>query len=143
MHGPYADAFRDAMQIEFDTLDDQMGAWDIVEREPQMNVLSSTWTFKIKRYPDGRIKKLKARFCVRGYEQIEGVDYFDTYAPVITWTTVRLLLILTVVLGLKSKQVDYTAAFVHAPVEEDIYVEMPRGFETPNHVLKLKNRFMA
>ena len=138
MHGPYADAFRDAMQIEFDTLNDQMGAWDIVEREPQMNVLSSTWAFKIKRYPDGRIKKLKARFCVRGYEQIEGVDYFDTYAPVITWTTVRLLLILTVVLGLKSKQVDYTAAFVHAPVEEDIYVEMPRGFETPNHVLKLK-----
>ena len=103
-----------------------------------MNVLSSTWSFKVKRYPNGTIKKLKARFCVRGYEQIEGVDYFDTYAPVVSWTTVRLLLVLSIVLNLSTKQVDYTAAFAQAPVTDNIYVEIPRGFKQPRKVLKLR-----
>ena len=138
VNGPYAQEFHKAMKLEFSTLNDTIDSWDIVNHEPHMNVLSSTWSFKVKRYPDGSIKKLKARFCVRGYEQIEGVDYFDTYAPVVSWTTVRLLLILSIVLNLSTKQVDYTAAFAQAPVTDNIYVEMPRGFKQPGKVLKLK-----
>ena len=84
--------------------------------EDWMNVLPSTWAFKCKRYPDGSIRKLKARFCARGDKQIEGVDYFDTFAPVVNWTTIRLMLILSIILGLSTHQVDYTAAFVHAPI---------------------------
>ena len=103
-----------------------------------MNVLSSVWTLKIKRYPDGSIKKFKARFCVRGFEQRYGIDYFDTYAPVVSWTTVRLLLVLSIILNLSSKQVDYTAAFVQAPVQDNIYVELPRGYKQKGKVLKLK-----
>ena len=71
---------------------------------PDMRVFPSTWTFKIKRYPDGLIKKFKARFCVRGDQQVHGVDFFETYAPVVQWTTIRLMLILEVLLNLKSKQ---------------------------------------
>ena len=74
------------------------------------------------------VRKLKARFCVRGDQQIEGVDFFDTYAPTVAWSTVRLLLILSVTLGLATKQVDYTLAFVHAELEDEVYVEMPRLF---------------
>ena len=85
--------------------------------------------------------------------KIEGVDYFDTFAPVVNWTTVRLMLILSVILGLETKQVDYTAAFVHAPIDQDpnwdqmtateqeqsgVFIEMPRGFREPGKVLKLK-----
>ena len=101
-----------------------------------MNVLKSTWAFKLKRYPDGLIKKFKARFCARGDMQLEGIDFFKTYAPVIQWTTVRLMLILEVLLGLKSKQGDVTAAFLHADLgkDEKVFVEMPRGFES-----KVKN----
>ena len=138
INGPYAKEFHKAMQLEFTTLNENIDSWDIIDYEPHMNVLSSTWSFKVKRYPDGSIKKLKARFCVRGYEQIEGVDYFDTYAPVVSWTTVRLLLVLSIVLNLFTCQVDYTAAFAQAPVTDDIYVEMPRGFKQPGKVLKLK-----
>ena len=65
------------------------------------------------------VRKLKSRFCVRGDKQIEGVDFFDTFAPVVNWTTVRLMLILSIVLGLSTRQVDYTAAFVHAPIDKD------------------------
>jgi hypothetical protein len=102
-----------------------------------MNVLPSTWAFKVKRLSDGTLRKFKARFFVRGDRQIQDVDYFDTYSPVVNWTTVRLMLVLSAILKLHTKQVDYTAAFLHAPIEEDVYVDMPRTFQQPGKVLKL------
>ena len=96
-----------------------------------MNVLKSTWDFKLKRYPDGLIKKFKVRFYSSGDKQLEGIDFFKTYAPVVQCTTVRLMLILGFLLGLKSKQGDVTAAFLHADLgkNEKVFVDMPRGFE--------------
>ena len=103
----------------------------MVERKDDMNVISGTWAFKCKRFPNGTVKKFKARFCARGDQQLEGIDFFETYAPVVQWTTVHLMLILENLLGLKSKQADVTAAFLHATLEEDekVYVEMPLGFK--------------
>jgi len=119
-----------------------MDPWEEVPRSiPEARgrtILQSTWAFKRKRYPDGRVKKLKARWCVRGDQQIEGEDFFETYAPVVSWSTVRLLLVLTVTLGLVTKQVDYTLAFVHADLEDEVYVEMPKLFERPGYVYRLK-----
>ena len=103
-----------------------------------MNVLPSTWAFKCKRFPDGSARKLKGRLCVRGDRQIQDVDFHETWTPVVNWKTVRLMLILSQVLGLATQQDDYTTAFLHAPIEEEVYVEMPRGFTKPGKVLKLK-----
>ena len=89
-----------------------------------MNVLPSKWALKKKVFPSGLVPKLKARFCARGDRQIENDDYFSTYAPVVSWTTVRLLLILSVQLSLEMKQVDYTSAFVHAEIDK------PPNFDT-------------
>jgi Reverse transcriptase (RNA-dependent DNA polymerase) len=100
-------------------LETEMDSWEIVERQDWMNVLPSTWAFCCKRFPDGSIRKIKAQFCVRGDRQHKGIDYFETYAPVVNWQTVRLMLVLSVILGLATKQVDYTAAFVHAPIDKD------------------------
>jgi len=69
-----------------------------------MNIINSTWAYKCKRYPDGLIKKFKARFCARGDQQLHGIDFFETYAPVVQWTTIRLMFVLEVLLGLKSLQ---------------------------------------
>jgi len=113
-----------------------------------MNVIQPTWAYKIKRFPDGLVRKLKARFCVQGDMQIEGVDFFNTFAPVVQWATVWLLLNLSITLDLESVQVDYVSAFCQAPIEEDVCVELPRGWRTLNsigieedfeegHVLKL------
>ena len=139
MRGPFADEFWKAAIAEIETLE-KMGAWEVVDRPEKANVIDSTWAFKLKRFPDGLVKKFKARFCARGDQQIEGVDFFETYAPVVQWTTVRLMLILEVLLDLKSKQGDITAAFLHATLKEDeeVYVEMPRGFQKKGKVLKLK-----
>ena len=152
MNGPYAEGYWEACKIEYDTLI-RMGVWEEVAREPWMNVLPSTWAFRRKLFPNGEVRKLKARFCARGDRQIYGIDFFDTFAPVVNWTTVRLLLTLSAQLGLATKQVDYTAAFVHAPIDlppgydkmspeeqarAGVYVEVPRGFPKPGMVLKLK-----
>lgn len=136
MNGPHAAGFWKACQIEWDMLLSK-DVWEIVSRPLNRHVISGTWALRIKRFPDGTMRKLKARFCARGFEQTEGVDYDETYAPVVNWTTVRFLLMMSILLGLETRQVDYVAAFVQADIDMDVYVEMPRGFAQPGKVLKL------
>mmetsp|Transcript_12103 Transcript_12103/g.26309 ORF Transcript_12103/g.26309 Transcript_12103/m.26309 type:complete len:131 (+) Transcript_12103:742-1134(+) len=109
MNSKFANDWWKAAVREIQTLE-EMDAWEVVDRPPDANVVGGTWAFKLKRYPDGKVKKFKARFCARGDQQKEGIDFFETYAPVAQWTTVRLMLILEVLLNLKSKQGDVTAA---------------------------------
>ena len=120
MSSPDREGFITAMHLELEQLE-SMNAWVVVPREKAVatgrKILGSTWVFKRKRYPDGSVKKLKARLVARGDQQIEGVDYFDSFSPVVQWSTIRLLLILSIMLGLETVQVDYTLAFVQAPAE--------------------------
>ena len=118
-----------------------MDCWDLVRQESWMKVLPSVWAFRCKRRPDGEASKFKARFNAGGHRQKEGVDFFETYAPVCQWSTIRTMMVLAAKLNLCSAQCDITAAFIHArlPKGEDIYVHQPRGFiRHPNYVLKLK-----
>ena len=144
MNGPYAEQYFKAAEVEIMTLEGK-DSWIVVERTSDMNVLPSTWAFKLKRFPDGTVKKFKGRFCARGDKQIQGIDFFETYSPVVQWTTIRLMLILECVLGLVSKQGDVLCAFLHAilPDSECVYIEMPHGFKQYDKhgrpkVLKLK-----
>ena len=144
--GKFADEYWKAMELEIATLE-ALDAWEVVEYDPSSmpNVIRLTWAFKCKQYPDGMVKKFKARFCARGNMQLEEIDFFETYAPVVQWSTIRLMFILEVLLGLKSKQGDVLAAFLHADLalEETVYVDMPLGFNVKSRngkqqVLKLK-----
>ena len=127
------------MRTELNTLE-QVEAWEKVIRTKDMNVLESTWEFKIKRFPDGSLRKLKTRFCVRRYQQIKDVDYFETYSPVVSWLTIQLIFIIAFILNLESVQVDYTAAFVQALLLDNVYVNMPQGFHNIGQVYKLKRK---
>ena len=98
------------MEVEIFTLE-SIDAWDVVIREDHMIIINSTWAFKCKPYPDGLIKKFKARFCARGDQQLQDIDFFKTYAPVVQWTTIRLMFVLEVLLGLKLLQGNITCAF--------------------------------
>ncbi len=80
--GKFADDYWKAMELKIFTLE-SIEAWQVVDREDEMNVISSTWAFECKSYPDGLIKKFKARFCACGDQQLEGTDFFETYAPVV------------------------------------------------------------
>ena len=95
--GPDREGFIKAMHDEISQLE-KFKAWDVVPRtkaiSEQRRVLASTWVFKRKRYPDGSVKKLKARICVRRDQQVLDVDYFDTFSPVVQWSTIRLMFII-------------------------------------------------
>jgi len=69
MNGPLKSGFHEAYVTELDTLA-SMDVWEIVEQQRWMNVLPSTWAFKVKKYPSGEVRKLKARFCCRGDRQL-------------------------------------------------------------------------
>ena len=140
MNGPFQAEYWEAMQSELHTISTEFKCWTLVPRLPHMHVLPSTWAFKVKRYPDGSVKKFKARFCARGDRQLEGIDYFETWAPVVQWSTIRVVMIIAAKLNYCSAQCDITAAFIHAflPSDEHVYVEQPRGFaKKQNHVLRL------
>ncbi len=76
--GPFQAEFWQAMRVKLKTLTKDFDCWSLVPQTPGMNVLLSTWAFKIKRYPDGTVKKFKAPFGARDNCQKEGVDYFET-----------------------------------------------------------------
>ena len=83
MNSADADRWWDAMSVEMETLEVDLKAWKLVKREPWMKVLPCTWAFRIKRFPNGLVKKFKARFCVRGDCQKEGIDFWETWSPVV------------------------------------------------------------
>ena len=85
MNGNDAEGFYQAMVKELEQLASINAYTEIlIESVPEgANILDSTWAFKRKRYPDGTVRKLKARWCVHGDQQIEGIDFFDNYSPVV------------------------------------------------------------
>ena len=82
IHGEHGEEYREAMVIEMSALQ-KATTWKVVPRSqipPGTNILPLTWVYKLKRYPDGRPRKFKARLCVRGDKQVEGVDFTEKYA---------------------------------------------------------------
>jgi len=140
--GEHGEQYRHAMDSEMTSLK-KATTWNLMPRSqvPRgANILPLTWVYKLKRYPDGRPRKFKARLCVRGDKQVEGIDYTDKYAPVVNWSTVRLLMILTVREKLYTRLVDFTNAFAQANLKEAVYCELPRLYESrdgSDTVLKL------
>ena len=88
-------------------------------------VLKGTWVFKLKPFPDGTPHCYKARFSVQGDMQAMGVGIFKTYAPVLQWSTIRLLMSTVLTKIWSTCQVDYTNAFAQAELKKEVYVECP------------------
>ena len=119
--------WRESMHKEITSLIKQ-GTWEIVSKSSATTkILPGTWTLRRKRHPDGRIKSLKARWCVRGDLQ-EPME--NTFAPVVMWSTVRLLMYFTLFFKLHTRCIDFSNAFVQAALDEPIYVHLPRGYQS-------------
>ena len=100
------------------------------------------WSFKRKIHQDGRLSKYKARLCCHGGQQQWGVQYWETYSPVVSWMAVRTLLVLSKIHNLHTKCIDFTLAFPQADVKVPIYLMTPTGISLDNNdgdtVLKLR-----
>ena len=117
LSSPDADEWMAAMQSEVQTLVG-MSTWTVVLRAEALaagkKVIKSTWALRQKRAPDGSPTKKKARFCVRGDLQKRWEDSLESFSPVVQWSSVRLMLILSIVHGLETRQVNYVNAFAQA-----------------------------
>ena len=105
--------------------------WTMIERSKMplgTKTIMSIWTFKRKRFPSGILNKHKARICAHGGMQTWGQNYWETYAPVVNWASVRLLLSIAKIHNLPSKGIDFVLAFPQADLEVPVYMEMPMGF---------------
>jgi hypothetical protein len=91
-------------------------------------LFSSIWSYCRKRLPNGVLLKYKSRLCVNGKEQSFGRDFWETYAPVASWSTIRLMLILSTLLNLQTRQVDHSCAFPQADLNVPVYMKVPQGW---------------
>jgi hypothetical protein len=136
---PNKDKYLEAMQIELNNLS-YNNTWDLVPRPSNIPILKGRWVLNKKYKADGTLYKYKARWVVKGYLQIYGVNYNETFASTTKPTTIRLLLYIATVLNYELYQWDIKQAFPNAPIDSTIYVEQPIGFNDknkPNYVCKL------
>ena len=92
------------------------------------STILAIWSFKRKRLPSGEILKWKARLCCHGGMQQWGINYWETYAPVVSWAAVRLLLLIASLNKIPTKSIDFVLAFPQAELEVPVYMELPAGF---------------
>jgi histone deacetylase 1/2 len=111
----------------------QNKTWDLIPRPPGTNVISSKWVFKIKYNPDGSFQRYKDRWAVRGYSQRHGVDFGETFSPVVKPATVRTVLSLVVSRRWSVHQLDVKNAFLHGMLTKTVYYAQPSGFEDSVH----------
>ena len=84
------------------------------------------WSMKRKRNPLGEIIKWKARLCAGGHKSVEFIDYWATYSPVVTWNSVRLMLIMALINDWHVRSIDFVLAYPQAPIKTDIFMRPPK-----------------
>lgn len=109
----------------------ETNTWSLVPYTPEMHVLGSKWVFRTKLNADGSLDKLKARLVGKGFDQEEGIDYIETYIPVVRTATVRLVLHVATIQQWEIKQMDVKNAFLHGDLTETVYMTQPVGFVDP------------
>jgi len=115
--------------------------WELVPRPKGVNVIGTKWIFKNKSDKHGTVIRNKFRLVAQGYTQVEGIDFDETFAPVARLESIRILLAIASHLNFKLYQMDVKSAFLNGMLQEEVYVEQPKGFvdpHRPDDVYKLK-----
>ncbi|GJW25124.1 putative RNA-directed DNA polymerase [Tanacetum coccineum] len=131
--------WRQAMKEEYDALM-KNETWSLVPRASTTNVVDGKWVYKLKRDKNGAIIRYKARFVAKGCRQQPGIDFHETFSPVVKSTTIRAVLSLAVTNDWPLRQLDIQNAFLHGNLKEQVYMKQPPGFidpQRPNHVCLL------
>lgn len=97
-------------------------AWELVELPKDRKVIGSKWVFKLKTDSDGCVDRHKARLVAQGFSKKHGLDYDETFSPVIRFESLRTVIALVVHGGLKLHQMDTTTAFLNGELQEDVFM---------------------
>ena len=124
LEGEKGSVWANAMEAELVSLWENE-VYEGVDRPKGKKVIGTKWVLRVKTDAEGRLEKYKARVVAKGFCQVEGVDYDETYAPTVRFESVRAFIALAAPIGWELDQMDVTTAFLHAKLEEETYVAMP------------------
>ena len=125
--------FKEAMAKEI-AAHERRGHWivvraDSIKDHSKVDVVQGIWSFKRKRTPTGELLKHKSRLCAHGGQQRENLTFQETYTPVVNWFTLRTLIVLSIIKGWESKQIDMILAYPQADLTSDVYMRIPFGLK--------------
>ena len=123
----HSDVWMDAMRSEFDGLEAAGTFVEVSELPASSNIVESKWLLKWKSDAHGMIDRAKARLVAKGYSQVEGVDYFETFAPTASTTSNRLIAAMACKLDWDLRHLDVDQAFIQAELDTEIFLRLPRG----------------
>ena len=140
MERPDSSDWLDAMKSEMQSMEDNQ-VWELVDPPAGTRPIGCKWVFNRKTDMDGNLTVYKARPVAKGYTQIQGVDYDETFSPVVMFKTIRILLAIAAFHDYEIWQMDVKTAFLNGDLEEDVYMAQSEGFINPKDagkVCKLK-----
>lgn len=127
LNGPESNEWKLAMQREIDSIDSN-NVWTLTKSSNGKAPITTKWIFKRKIGSDGNVSSYKARLVAQGFSQRPGVDYEETFAPVIRFESVRTIIALSAKHNMKIHQMDVSSAFLNGNIEEELYLTQPEGF---------------
>lgn len=138
LEGPEREQWKRAMADELQSFEDS-DAWELVDNPGDVTIVRCRWVFNKKFDVDNNVR-FRARLVAKGFSQKPGIDYTDTFSPVVRHSTLRLLFALSVKMNMSIDHLDVTTAFLNGFLKETIYMSLPEGFvnKSGGKVLKLK-----
>ena len=119
--------WNEAADLEYDSLMSS-GTWELVDLPTRQKPIDCKWIFKVKKGSDGSVQRYKARLVAKGFAQKYGVDYDETFAPVVCYSSIRTLLTFAIQNDMLIHQMDAVTAFLNGTLEEEIYMKQPPGY---------------
>ena len=137
LKSPQKEQWMEAIESEIQSLE-SMNTWSLVENRDRRAAIKSKWIFKVKYNALGAVERFKARLVAKGFTQTKGVDYEETFAPVVRHETLRYLISYATQRNLPMIHMDVETAFLNGELEEELFMEIPQGFKDAGRICKLE-----
>ena len=140
LSGPHTKEWKLATDAEYQSFIDN-DTWDLVELPEGRSAVGCKWVFKVKYNGEGKVERFKSRLVAKGCSQRYGIDFEETFSPVVRFTSIRTLLALAVHKDMIVHQMDVVTAFLNGKLDEEIYMQQPEGYQISgkeNLVCRLK-----
>ena len=139
--GDYAKEWKAATDSEYKSLIEN-NTWELTELPVGRKLIGSKWIFRVKYDNDGTVERFKGRLVAKGFTQEYGIDYDETFSPVVRFSSITTLLAYAVEKQMLIHQMDVVTAFPNGKLEEEIYMQQPEGYINPSeeHLVCKPNR---